>query len=205
MVRAGGGGGRGGGGGGGGAAPPPRRGAAPRPPRPPPPPPPPPPQCGYSLLEISVTLAIFGIFLMIVVTLTAEMRRNEKKWPVDLMTHPEVGAVMARLRRDVYDAKFFPATWQKYNNSAQTPILYTINPQGGGETIVWDFSMPGEVTRHAWTANLPQEDWVAHATPAFTSEEYDDDSGKQIGLHVSAIDQKGKIAIDQIFIQRPHD
>lgn len=159
---------------------------------------------GYSLLEISVTLAIFGIFLFIIVTLTSEMRRNEQKYPIDLMTHPEVSAVVMRLRRDVNDAKYFPAAWQTYRNGAQTPLIYFVTPQGA-ETIVWDFTTPGEVVRHSWIANLPQEDWVAHATPVFTSEEYDNDSGQQIGLHVTAVDQKGKLAIDQIILQRPHD
>jgi prepilin-type N-terminal cleavage/methylation domain-containing protein len=160
-------------------------------------------QGGFTMIEITVTLAIFGIFLFIIVTLTAEMRRNEKRWPVDFMSHPDVGAVLSRLRRDVYDSKYFPDAWQSYTQSDQTPIIYTITPAGFGETIVWDFTKPGEVTRHAWTANQPQADWVAHATPAFTTEKFDAPNG-QTGLHVVAIDDKGKLAIDQILIPRPH-
>ncbi len=162
------------------------------------------PQRGYSLIEISVTLALFGIFLFIIVTLTAEMRRNEKKWPVDFMSHPDVSAVVSRLRRDVYDAKFFPDAWQTYSQSDQTPIMYTITAAGFGETIVWDFRMPGQVTRHAWTANQPQADWVARSTPAFTTEKYEAPNG-ETGIHLTARDDKGKLAIDQILIQRPHD
>ena len=159
---------------------------------------------GYSLLEISFTMALFGIFLFIIVTLTAEMRRNEQRWPVDFMSHPDVEAVVSRMRRDVYDSKYFPDAWQSYTQSDQTPIIYTITPAGFGETIVWDFRTPGEVVRHAWTANQPQEDWVAHATPVFITEKYDAPNG-QTGIHVSAIDKKGKLAIDQILIPRPHD
>jgi prepilin-type N-terminal cleavage/methylation domain-containing protein len=33
---------------------------------------------GYSLLEVVVTLAVFGVFLIVVVTLTAEMRRRSR-------------------------------------------------------------------------------------------------------------------------------
>jgi len=160
-------------------------------------------QRGYSLLEISVTLALFGIFLFIVVTLTAEMRRNEKRWPIDFMSHPDVSAVVLRLRRDVYDAKYFPDAWQTYTQSNETPIIYTILPNSA-ETVVWDFRTPGQVTRHAWIANAPEPDWTARGTPAFTTEKYEAPNG-QMGLHVRAADDKGRLAIDQIILPRPHD
>jgi hypothetical protein len=159
---------------------------------------------GYSLIEITVTLALFGTFLIIIAILTAEMRRNEKRWPINFMTHPDVSAIVSRLRRDVYDSKYFPDAWQSYTNEDQTPIIYTITPAGFGETIVWDFRTPGQVTRHAWTANQPQADWVARGTPTFTTEKYDAPNG-QTGIHVVAVDDKGKLAIDQILIPRPHD
>ncbi len=158
---------------------------------------------GYSLMEITVTLALFGVFLFIIVTLTAEMRRNEKKWPVNFMTHPDVSAAISRLRRDVYDAKYFPDAWQTYSQDGQTPILYMVSA-AGAETVVWDFRTPGQVTRHAWIANLPQADWVARGTPTFTAEKYEAPNG-ETGLHVVAVDDKGKLAIDQILIARPHD
>jgi len=158
---------------------------------------------GYSLIEISVTLAIFGIFLFIVVSLTAEMRRNEKRWPINFMAHPDISAVVSRLRRDVYDSKYFPDGWQSYSQSNETPIIYTITP-ASGETIVWDFRTPGQVTRHAWTSNQPQTDWTARGTPTFTTEKYDAPNGQK-GIRVTATDDKGKLAIDQILIPRPHD
>jgi prepilin-type N-terminal cleavage/methylation domain-containing protein len=160
-------------------------------------------QRGYSLLEISVTLALFGIFLFIVVTLTAEMRRNEKRWPIDFMSHPDVSAVVLRLRRDVYDSKYFPDAWQTYTQSDETPILYTILPNSA-ETVVWDFRTPGQVTRHSWISNQPQDDWTARGTPVFTTEKFDAPNGQK-GIHIRAVDDKGKLAIDQILIPRPHD
>ncbi len=158
---------------------------------------------GFSLIEISVTLALFGLFLLIIAILTAELRRSERRFPVDFMTHPDVGVVVARLRRDVYDTKYFPATWQSYTNSEQTPILYVVTPSGA-ETIVWDFATPGQVTRHSWISTLQQGDWTAHGTPTFTAPSYEAPNGQQ-GLHVVAVDDKGKLAIDQILIPRPHD
>src|SRR5437879_97126 len=62
---------------------------------------------GYSLMEITVVLAVFGIFLYIVVSLTAEMRRQEKRYPVNFLTNPEVNSVLTRMRRDVYDTKLY--------------------------------------------------------------------------------------------------
>src|SRR5204862_3491511 len=62
---------------------------------------------GYSLMEITIVLAVFGVFLYIVVSLTGEMRRQEKKYPVDFLANPEVNAVLSRLRRDVYDTKSY--------------------------------------------------------------------------------------------------
>ena len=79
---------------------------------------------GFSLIEISVTLALFGLFLLIIAVLTAEMRRSERRFPINFMTHPDVGVVVARLRRDVYDSKYFPDAWQTYTQSDETPILY---------------------------------------------------------------------------------
>ena len=73
---------------------------------------------GYTMLEIAVTLALFGVFLFIIVTMTAEMRRNEKKWPVDFFANPEVGGVLARIRRDVYDSISLPPNFQTYDASA---------------------------------------------------------------------------------------
>jgi len=158
---------------------------------------------GYSMIEIAVTLALFGIFLFIIVTLTSEMRRNEKKWPVNFMSHPDVSAALSRLRRDVYDTKYFPAAWQNYSQTDQTPIIYMVS-QSTAETVVWDFRTPGQVTRHAWIANLPQADWTAQGTPTFSAQQYEAPNG-QTGLHVVALDDRGKLAIDQILIPRPHD
>ena len=158
---------------------------------------------GFTLAEVSVTVALFGVFLLIIAVLTAEMHRNEKRWPINFMTHPDVGVVLSRLRRDVYDSKYFPDAWQSYTKGDQTPILYTVT-SAGGETIVWDFRTPGQVTRHSWAANQAQPDWVARGTPTFTAEAYDAPNG-QAGLHVLAADEKGHLAIDQILIPRPHD
>jgi prepilin-type N-terminal cleavage/methylation domain-containing protein len=159
---------------------------------------------GYSLLEVVVTMALFGIFLLILVTLTAEMRRNEKKWPVNYFSHPEVGSVLARLRRDIEDSTSLPDTFQTFSQSPSTLIVYTINQDGSAETVVWDFSKLGEVHREAYKATLLSSEWKALAVPTFVSVLGTTPSGDEQEVHIQAIDQEGKLAIDQIYIPRPH-
>ena len=81
---------------------------------------------GFTLLEVVVTTALFGVFLFIIVTLTSEMRRNEKKWPVDFFSNPEVGSVLARIRRDVNDCISLPDNFQTYTRSPMTLSPSTI-------------------------------------------------------------------------------
>jgi prepilin-type N-terminal cleavage/methylation domain-containing protein len=159
---------------------------------------------GYSLLEIVVVMALFGVFLYILVTLTTEMRRNEKKWPVNFFAHPEVGNVLARMRRDILDSTSFPATIDKYSQSPTTLIVYTINQDGTAETVVWDFSQPGEVHRVAFKATLKSSEWMTHEDPIFVTSLEPMESGDEQQVHIRAIDTQGKLAIDEIFVPRPH-
>src|ERR1700760_3111220 len=114
-------------------------------------------------------MALFGVFLFILVTVTAEMRRVEKKWPVNFMARPEVGSILARMRHDILDSTSFPDTIDKYSQSPTTLIVYTINQDGTAETVVWDFSQPGEVHRLAYKATLLSTDWKAREEPIFIS------------------------------------
>ena len=72
---------------------------------------------GYTMMEIVITMALFGVFLFIIVTMTAEMRRVKKKWPVNFFAHPEVGSVLARMRRDIYDSTARPDNFQTFSAS----------------------------------------------------------------------------------------
>ena len=159
---------------------------------------------GYTLMEVVITMALFGVFLFIIVTLTAEMRRNEKKWPINFFTHPEVGSVLARIRRDVYDSTSVLETYDTYKASSTMLIVYTISADfQSAETVVWDFSKPGEVHRKAFRATQLSSEWMARSVPDFTYS-----SGKKVNgrdaVHIQATDKEGKLAIDEIFVPRPH-
>jgi prepilin-type N-terminal cleavage/methylation domain-containing protein len=158
---------------------------------------------GYTMIEIVVTLAIFGVFLFIIVTLTAEMRRNEKKWPVNFFSHPEVGSVLARMRRDIYDSTARPDNFETYNSSPTTLIVYTINNDGTAETVVWDFTTPGEAHRKAFKATMLSSEWTARGLPLFTATTQPMPSG-QDAVRIQATDKESKLAIDELIVPRPH-
>jgi prepilin-type N-terminal cleavage/methylation domain-containing protein len=158
---------------------------------------------GYTMLEIAVTLALFGVFLFIIVTMTAEMRRNEKKWPINFFVHPEVGSVLARMRRDIYDSTARPDNFETFSSSPLTLIVYTINNDGTAETVVWDFTTPGEVHRKAFTATLLSSEWMARGLPLFTATTEAMPSG-QDAIRIQAMDKEHKLAIDELIVPRPH-
>ena len=161
-------------------------------------------QRGYTLLEIVVTLAIFGVFLLILVVLTADMRANEKRYPINYMAHPEVSSVMARMRKDIFDTKYYPSAFQTYEQSPKTLVLYTLQQTGFGETVIWDFRKAGEVRRIAFNATQQSSDWVARGVPQFSIGSFTLGSG-QDAVRITATDEQGRLAIDEIFVLRPHD
>ena len=161
-------------------------------------------QRGYTLLEIVVTLAIFGMFLLIIVVLTADMRANEKRYPINYMAHPEVSSVMARMRKDIFDTKYYPSAFQTYEQSPKTLILYTLQQTGFGETVIYDFRKAGEVHRIAFNATQQSSEWVARGVPQFSIGSFTLGSG-QDAVRITATDEQGRLAIDEIFVPRPHD
>jgi prepilin-type N-terminal cleavage/methylation domain-containing protein len=161
-------------------------------------------QRGYTMMEIVVTLAVFGVFLMIIVGITLEMRKTEAKYPVNFMVHPEVAGLVARMRKDVFDTKYYPATFQTYEQTSKTLILYTLQKTGFAETVVYDFNTDGEVHRKSYNASQLTGDWVARGVPTFEISSFELDTGQQ-AVRISAKDKKGVLGIDEIFLPRPHD
>lgn len=162
---------------------------------------------GYSLLEVTVVLAVFGVFLYIVVMLTGEMRRQEKKYPVNFLTNPEVNSVLARLRRDVADTKLYYSEFAGVKTGTDVLWVDTITEGGASQVVMWDFRTPGEVHRRVYnSAQVQVSEWVTHGTPLFswTPKDGPHDSN---GVEVRAFDVSGttpKLSIDEIIIPRPH-
>jgi prepilin-type N-terminal cleavage/methylation domain-containing protein len=162
------------------------------------------PSAGYTLLEIIVAMAIFGMFLAVLAQLTAEMRFQEKRLPVNMHRHPQVIAVLARMRRDVMDSLRYEKTHDGYVSSQNVLIVETI-VNGYEQTVVWDFRTPGEVRRRAYQVGVAQE-WVARGLPRTFSELKIDaiktSPGAPWAARITAHDEKGRLAIDTILQPR---
>lgn len=166
-------------------------------------------QRGFTLLEVAVAMSIFGIFLVVALTLTSEMRGWEKKLPVNYMRNPQVISVIARIRRDVLDVqvppngKIYVATHDGYTNGQQTLIIQTVLPSGL-QTIVWDFTEQGVARRISYNVGVKTE-WVARGMPGSFEIGSVEFSGRPYGVRLRAEDSNGQLAIDQILQPRTHD
>jgi prepilin-type N-terminal cleavage/methylation domain-containing protein len=166
---------------------------------------------GYSMMEIVVVLAIFGVFLLILVIVTAEMNNYEKKMPVNFMAHPQVISVLSRMRRDVLDAfganpypPAYPPGKDTYKQAPKTLIVTTL-VGAGLQTVVWDFSTAGEVKRISYNVGVPTE-WVARGLPDDFAATFDavETPGRPYGVRVQAFDKKGMLSVDEYFQPRVH-
>lgn len=165
---------------------------------------------GFTLLEVVVTLAVFGVFLMIMTTLSLELRKTEKRYPVNFMEHPQVMTVLARMRRDVLDAfgaDPYPTESPdgKYAQSNKTLIVDTM-VSGGVQRVVWDFTHAGEVHRISYNVGVKTE-WVARGLPDDFNANIDavEVPGHPFGVRITAADGKGRLSIDQYLQPRAHE
>jgi prepilin-type N-terminal cleavage/methylation domain-containing protein len=165
-------------------------------------------EAGYTLLEVIVAMAIFGIFIFIMLSLTRELVLYERMLKIDFTRHPQILAVIARMRHDVLDAYGshpYRDAYDGYTNSEKTLILETLNQAGGVQMVVWDFSTPSIVVRRVYDAGSKRE-WKARGVPPEFSagvsiEDAPNPRGAD-GVHLVALDKRGRIAIDQIFLPR---
>lgn len=165
-------------------------------------------QGGYTMLEMIVALTIFGVFLGVLFVLTAEMRGYEQRLPINYHRHPQVIAVLARMRRDVMDGHGkspYLKSFASYTASDKVLILETVLPSGGVETVVWDFRATGEVLRRSYNVGVPT-DWVARGLPPDFSQ-IDIDAvttgpNAAWATHITARDGRGRLAIDAILQPR---
>lgn len=169
-------------------------------------------QRGFTLLEITISMTIFAVFLAIFFTLTSEMRKWEKKLPTNFTRHPQVIAVLSRLRRDVQDVFVPPGADSPYltefnglTNSSKRLIFATTRTDGT-ETIIWDFTEPTVVRRISYKVGVKSE-WVARGLPKEFNAEIDAEEfpGRPYGVRLQAKDSNGTLAIDQILQPRAHN
>ena len=160
-------------------------------------------QRGFTLIEVVVSLALFGVFILIITQLTREMNGYERRLPVNFLAHPQVGAALSRLRRDVLDSTNYPDTYDTYSQGPKTLIVVAVQPSGYTENVVWDFSVPNEVRRRAYSVGNMTSEWVAHGVPSFVIKDFEI-SDHPDSVRIQAYDTKGRLAVDQIYQPRRH-
>jgi prepilin-type N-terminal cleavage/methylation domain-containing protein len=163
---------------------------------------------GYTLLEMVVAMAIFAVVTFILLSLTRELAFWERRLKLDFLRHPQIVAVISRMRRDVADAwseNPYAATAPGYSNTPKTLVLWTLNAAGGQETIVWDFSNPGVVERRAYAAGDTKV-WRARGVPRDFTADIESATNPSpfgiVGVRIKAVDSRGRVAIDQTFFPR---
>lgn len=166
---------------------------------------------GYTLLEVVIAMAIFGIFLMALTAVTGQMVQHERRLKIDYLRHPQIMAVIGRMRRDVLDAHGadpYRNSHGGYVMSPKTLILESVQPGGGVNTIVWDFNTPGEVHRIAYNVGVPAR-WVARGVPPDFTSSVEIGAvgipGRPYGVRLTARDEQGRVSIDQLFQPRAHE
>lgn len=165
-------------------------------------------QRGYTLMEIVVAMTIFLIFLATIFALTSDMRNYEKRLPVNFMKHPQVMAVLSRLRRDVIDGHGkspYRDEFDGYTASSQVLIVESVQQNGSVQTIVWDFREPGVARRRSYNVGNATDWWARGLPPDFASLKIDalkTGSGAAWATRIIATDSEGRIAIDQILQPR---
>ena len=162
---------------------------------------------GYTLVEMIVSISVFGIIVAIFALLAAEMRAHQQRLPINFMRHPQVSAVLSRMRRDVQDSKGgYERNHDGYTGSPQVLIMETLQPTGGVQMVIWDFREPGVAKRRSYNVGVAQE-WVARGLPQSASFEVGavQIPGRPYGVRIRVTDAEGRLAIDQILQPRAHD
>jgi len=160
-------------------------------------------QRGSSLLELVVALAILGALLMMIVSLQSQMFHFERTMRIELMTHPETMAVLARVRKDVLDATGYPATAGSYVQSPTVLILGGTDERGQPIQIVYDFQRDQMVVRATFHAGTGAKigEWVARGVPRYRVSSYEMPDGST-AVRLQGEDRQGRLTIDQIYEPR---
>ena len=162
---------------------------------------------GYTLAEMVVSIGVLGIIVTIFAVLASEMRAHQKRLPINYMRHPQVSAVLSRMRRDVQDSKGgYYDSHDGYEASKHVLIMETLQTTGGVQKIIWDFREPGVVKRRAYNVGVAQE-WVARGMPESAVFEVNavEIPRRPYGVRIQVTDAEGRLAIDQILQPRAYN
>ena len=159
-------------------------------------------QRGFSLVELSVTVAIFGVFILILTGLAAQMARFDRMFRIELMTHPQTMAVLSRVGRDVRSSVGYPASHAGFEQSPATLLLTLPGGELGTETVVYDFSRDGEVKRMAFRGDVALPVWSARGTGRYEVSSFEMPD-ERVSVRLRGRDREGRVVIDRIYQPQP--
>lgn len=160
-------------------------------------------QRGMTLIEVAIGLVIFGGFLLILVSLQAEMVRFDQSVQLKMHDHPELQSLLSKVRRDVLESVSYPLTFDGFSQSADTLIVSNVEVDGTVNTIVYDFSQDRVATRHLYRAATLAESWSARRVPQIRVGSFDMPEGV-VAVRIKAISEEGVTIIDRVFQPRIH-
>lgn len=156
---------------------------------------------GFTLVEMVVALAVFGVLILIMAFLEHQLAEVERRVELDWFTHPELLAVVSRVRSDVLESESVLGSFGEWSEDASTLILSMGGEGSGRRVVIYDFSEPGIARRYEFGGSSLDTTWTANGVPRFEVGAYLFDSTGS-GVALRATDQEGRLVIDRIFVPR---
>jgi hypothetical protein len=155
---------------------------------------------GYTLVEVLSAIAIFMVFLFVLVGLQREFLKFDRENRVQMFTHPAPLSVLARLQRDIKDTSSYPSEYEEWSQGPAT-LLLRVAEDEGSKVVVWDFSEPQVASRLQYADGNLESDWTARAVPQYEIGSFDV-LGVRTAVRIRAFDETGRLAVDRIVIPR---
>jgi len=152
------------------------------------------------MVEVVVSMAIFTVFLLVLVGLQREFIRFDRENRVQMFSHPAPLAVLARLQRDILDSKSYPIAFQDWTQSPET-LLLSVPSDTGFRTVVWDFTDPAVARRIEFEAGSQHASWAARAVPQYEIGSWEMPDGR-VAVRVRSYDETGRLSVDRVILPR---
>ncbi|MHB0969165.1 MAG: type IV pilus modification PilV family protein [Thermoanaerobaculia bacterium] len=156
---------------------------------------------GFSLMEVVVAMAVLGVVILAMTMLTSEYRRYDRAVQFKWFVHPEIDAVMSRMRADVIEATGYPAEIDGYVQGEKVLILQTRDVTLHMEETVWDFRDAPRAKRLRYRGGEVAESWQANGLPDFTIAAAAMPDGS-VGLRLQGKDGEGRVIVEQTLAPR---
>lgn len=155
---------------------------------------------GYTVVEVLAAMAIFSIFLLVLVGLQREFLRFDRDMRVQMFSHPAPLSVLARLQRDVLDSTSYPTEFREWSQSPET-LLLKLPGDEGWTVVVWDFSDPSAARRLEFGKDMAGDEWTARAVPRYEVGSYEMPDGR-VAVRVRSFDEEGRLSVDRVILPR---